>query len=148
MKIYSIPTEQAPVSLLFLADPSKERIASYLPDSTCYVVEDGGDIWGACVVSHIDDGVYELHSIAVEPDKRGKGIGFKLLKHVIADVRHRGGRQIQVGTGTFGYPLTFYQRAGFRVHSIARDYYLHTYEMPLWESGVQHKDMLRFSLEL
>ena len=48
-------------------------------------------------------------------------------------------------TGSFGDQLVFYQRAGFRVTGIVRDFFLKHYTTQLWERGVQHRDMLRLS---
>ena len=148
MKIYTVPSKQAPLKLLLIADPSKTRVQKYLEDGVCYVAEDAGEILGACVISPLAPATFELMSIAVTPKKQFKGIGSKLLKYVIADVKRRGGEKLEVGTGTFGYPLTFYQRAGFRVHAIERDHYVKTYDKPIWESGIQHRDMLRLVLVL
>ncbi len=50
-------------------------------------------------------------------------------------------------TGTFGYQLTFYQREGFRVDSIDKDFFLVNYEKPIYEAGIQLQDMLRLVLE-
>lgn len=148
MKIYTVPSTQAPRNLLLIADPCKTRVEKYLEDGVCYVAEDGGEILGACVISPLDAATFELMSIAITPKEQFKGIGSKLLKYVIADVKRRGGKRLEVGTGTFGYPLTFYQRAGFRVYAIERDHYIKSYEKPIWESGIQHKDMLRLVLML
>ena len=148
MKMYTVPAEQAPFSLLLLADPSQKRLKNSLRNGFCYVAEDNGNVLGSCIVSDCGSGVYELHSIAVEPDEQAKGIGTRLLKYVANDVRRRGGKRLEVGTGTFGHQLVFYQRAGFRVESVDRDFFLKNYDQPLWEFGIQHKDMLRLALEL
>lgn len=142
MKIYTVPSAQAPRKLLCIAEPSETRVERYLEQGVCYVAEDGGDILGACVISPLDTAGFELLSLAVTPERQFKGIGSKLLEYVIADVKKRGGKRLEVGTGTFGYPLTFYQRAGFRVEAIQRDYYIKKYTEPIWESGIQHKDRL------
>jgi hypothetical protein len=52
-----------------------------------------------------------------------------------------------VGTGTFGYQLAFYQRHGFRVTSIDRDFFIKNYSEPIFEDGIQLFDMLRFALK-
>ena len=131
MKIYTVPSHLAPKDLLLLSDPSEARLGQYLPEGVCYVVEDGGDILASCLVSRETPEVFEVRNIAVEPDKQAEGIGTQLLRYVIEDVRHKGAKRLEVGTGTFGYPLIFYQRAGFRVYAVERGYYLINYEEPL-----------------
>ena len=56
-------------------------------------------------------------------------------------------RVLEVGTGSFGYQLSWYQRAGFRVFAIERDFFLENYPEPIYECGIQLKDMLRLALE-
>ena len=95
----------------------------------------------------IAPGIYELMSIAVSPRQQQKGIGTILLKHAVATVRDLGARRLEVGTGTFGYQLTWYQREGFRVFAIERNFFLENYPEPIYEQGIQLKDMLRLATE-
>ncbi len=53
---------------------------------------------------------------------------------------------MEVGTGSFGYQLAFYQRHGFRVTSIDRDFFARNYPEPIFEDGIQLFDMLRLTL--
>ena len=79
---------------------------------------------------------------------RVETLGFNYGQRHLAEMRQRGVRQLEVGTGSFGDQLLFYQRIGFRVTDIERDFFLQNYTTPLWERGVQHKDMLKLTLEL
>ncbi|WP_308364978.1 MULTISPECIES: hypothetical protein [unclassified Microbulbifer] len=56
-------------------------------------------------------------------------------------------QRLEVGTGTFGYQLTIYQRQGFRVERIDKNFFLKNYPEPIVENGIQHRDMLRLTLE-
>lgn len=85
-------------------------------------------------------------SIAVEPEHQQSGVGTALLKWVIDFYRKAGARQIEVGTGTFGYQLAFYQRQGFRVTRIDHDFFINHYPKPIFEDGIQLFDMLRLTL--
>ena len=136
------------MGLLLEADPSEERIKEYLDNSMCYVALESGEPLGACVLNRIDDATLELFNIAVRPDRQKQGIGTALLQHVIREARDKGYGRIELGTGTFGYQLAFYQRAGFRVTGIAKDFFLDNFEEPIFELGIQLKDMLRLSLDL
>jgi hypothetical protein len=53
-----------------------------------------------------------------------------------------------VGTGTFGYQLAWYQRAGLRVQAVVRDFFLDQYDEPIVEDGIRHRDMLRLAVVL
>ncbi|ARU05213.1 GNAT family N-acetyltransferase [Comamonas serinivorans] len=132
--------------LLLLADPSEDKVRSYLPRSKCFVASCGGVVVGACVVQPLGAAAYELMSIAIQPAHQKSGYGAALLQWVIDFFRKSGASQIEVGTGTFGYQLAFYQRQGFRVTAIDHDFFVKNYPEPIFEDGIQLFDMLRLTL--
>ncbi len=146
--IKEVPPSVAPMDLLLLADPSVEKINGYLPASRCFVSCSGEATVGVCVVTPLGQDAYELMSIAVAPHYQQAGVGTELLKHTIEAARKLGARRLEVGTGSFGYQLTFYQRHGFRITSIDRDFFVRNYAEPIFEAGIQLRDMLRLTLEL
>lgn len=145
--IQQIAPEEAPLVLLLDADPSEQKVQSYLSTSLCYVGLCDDHIVGVYVLQQKGHTCWELMNIAVDPASQQQGIGTALLHHAIATARTRGADRLEVGTGTFGYQLTFYQRAGFRAVEIDHDFFLRHYDEPLIEAGIQHKDMLRLALE-
>ena len=145
--IREVPTVDAPLDLLLLADPSEEKIRSYLAQSRCFVASNNGVVAGACAVEQLESGVHELMCIAVYPDRQKNGIGTALLQWVIDFYRRSGASRLEVGTGTFGYQLAFYQRQGFRVTCIDRNFFIHNYPEPIFEDGIQLFDMLRLTLD-
>ncbi|MFD1557022.1 GNAT family N-acetyltransferase [Paraburkholderia silviterrae] len=92
-------------------------------------------------------GVHELMNIAVRPEQQQLGVGSRLLLWVIELYRDAGARALEVGTGSFGYQLTFYQRHGFRVVAIDRDFFVMHYQEPIFEEGIRLRDMLRLRIE-
>lgn len=144
--IREVPAGEAPMELLLLADPSEEKVRSYLPESRCFVAARDGVVVGACVVQPRGAGAHEIMSIAVDPGCQKSGYGTALLKWVVDHYRGSGARQLEVGTGTFGYQLAFYQRLGFRVTSIDPDFFVENYPEPIFENGIQLFDMLRLTL--
>lgn len=146
MNIQPLPYHQLPMALLLEADPSEAKVSGYIDKSLCFAAEDQGDIVGVAAVLPITDIEYELMNIAVSPERQGENIGRQLLDYVIEATRKAGAEKLVLGTGTFGYQLTFYQRAGFRVYGVERDFFLRHYDEPLFEQGIQHKDMLRLEL--
>ncbi|MEJ2766003.1 GNAT family N-acetyltransferase [Photobacterium sp. MCCC 1A19761] len=140
--------ECIPIALLLEADPCEKQIATYLHGSLCFIARQAEETLGACVLKAHSDERIELFNIAVSPNAQGQGVGSALLRFVIAEVKALGFRQIVLGTGTFGYQLTFYQRLGFRVDGVIKDFFIEHYEDAIFEHGIQHKDMLRLVLEL
>ena len=147
MEIREVSCANAPLELLLEADPSVEKIKAYLPHSRCFVAILQSKPVGAYVVQPIAPALYELMSIAVSPEHQRNGIGSQLLRHAVGIVRALGARRLEVGTGTFGYQLTWYQREGFRVFAVERDFFLNNYEQPIYENDIQLKDMLRLAVD-
>lgn len=144
--IQEVSASDAPMELLLLADPSEEKVRSYLPGSKCFVASSNGAVVGACVVRPLGADAHELMSIAVQPIHQKSGYGTALLKRVVDYFRKSNASQLEVGTGTFGYQLAFYQRHGFRVARIDHDFFVKNYSEPICENGMQHFDMLRLTL--
>lgn len=148
INIYKVTKEKAPYDLLLLADPSRELVEKYLEVSDCYVASSGKSILGTYLLRKNTSYETELLNIAVSPDHQKLGTGTLLLQSAIDQARLSGAKRLVLGTGTFGYQLTFYQRQGFRVDSIAKDFFIDNYDEPIYEDDVQHKDMLRLYLNL
>ena len=81
--IQEVSVIDAPMELLLLADPSEDKIRSYLSGSKCFVASSGAVVVGACVVQSRGTDTYELMSIAVHPAHQKSGYGTALLKWVI-----------------------------------------------------------------
>jgi len=148
LKLYQIDPENAPMHLLLEADPSEANVSKYLKQSLCYVADNNTEIVGVCVLNALDGNNIELFNISVSPEMQGQGVGKDLLQFVIESVQQHGINRIELGTGTFGYQLAFYQRLGFRVDSIIKNFFIDNYDEPIYELGIQHKDMLRLVLVL
>ncbi|MEZ9534037.1 GNAT family N-acetyltransferase [Vibrio lentus] len=148
MELNEVGSHEIPMDLLLEADPSKESISSYLPSSWCFSASENGKTLGVCVVKPQKHTVAEIYNVSVYPDNQGRGIGSELLRFVLSVLPTKGIERVELGTGTFGYQLTYYQRLGFRVDSVAKDYFLLNYPKPIFENGIQHKDMLRLYIQL
>ncbi len=144
--IREVSATDVPMELLLLADPSERMVRSCLIGSRCFVACIDDAVIGACVVQPREPGAHELMNIAVQPAHQKSGHGTALLKWVLECFRESGARQMEVGTGTFGHQLAFYQRQGFRVAGIDQDFFTRNYPEPIFENGIQHIDMLRLVL--
>ncbi|WP_226816376.1 GNAT family N-acetyltransferase [Advenella sp. FME57] len=133
---------------MLLADPSEDKIRSYLHQSQCFVASHDGIAIGACLVQALAPTSREIKSIAVHPDHQKAGTGTLLLKWIIGFYRRSGVIQLEVGTGSFGYQLAFYQKQGFRVTGIERNFFIDNYNEPIVEDGIRLYDMLRLTLRL
>lgn len=139
--IFLVDYRSIPTDILLEADPSIEKIRKYLKDSYCYISKVDDDIAGAFVLLPRGNTI-ELMNIVVKDTYKRHRIGSHMLKFAIEECKRLNFSSIFVGTGTFGYQLTFYQKVGFRVDSIIKDFFLDNYSDDIYEFGVQHRDML------
>ena len=97
------------------------------------------------------DGGVELKAVAVAPELHGQGVGQRMLALVLAELRAAGVRHVTVGTGNSGIgQLAFYQKAGFRLSRIERDFFspARGYPEGLEENGIPLRDMVWMDQEL
>ena len=63
--------------------------------------------------------------------------------------RRRGFRTIEVGTGNSGVgQLYLYQKCGFRIVGVDRDFFVRHYPQPIVENGLLCRDMIRLAQDL
>ena len=148
MKYAEVEAGEIPIPLLLEGDPSEQSVRSYLGGSWCYAAILDGLVVGACLVEAVGESTAEVHNVSVMPEHHRKGIGTELLQFALLDLPTKHVRRVELGTGTFGYQLTYYQRLGFRVDSVVKDHFLINYPEPIYEDGIQHKDQLRLYIEL
>ncbi|WP_417505723.1 GNAT family N-acetyltransferase [Marinomonas gallaica] len=148
MEYSQVKHAEVPIQLLLEADPSEKNIRSYLRDSLCYIAKNNGKAVGACIAKFTSDKVVEILNVSVCPSFQQQGIGTGLLQFALNEFHSQKVKRVELGTGTFGYQLTYYQRIGFRVDSVVKDHFLKNYPEPIYENGVQHKDMLKLYIEL
>lgn len=128
------------LSLLLLADEQESMVDRYLERGAMYLLcEDG--VKGECVVTEEENGVLEIKNLAVVPAFQGKGYGRTLIE-AVAEIYRGRYTILQVGTGDSPLTVPFYERCGFvRSHKV-KDFFLEHYDHPIYEAGVQLKDMV------
>lgn len=148
MQYLELSAAQIPLSLLLEGDPSEESIATYLDQAWCFGAVERDIVIGACIVKPLADHKAEIFNVSVLPERQAEGIGTELLKHTLPQLAAREIQRVELGTGAFGYQLIYYQRLGFRVDAVLKDHFLKNYAEPIFEFGVQHKDMLRLYINI
>ena len=131
------------MDLLLLADPSPEMIKTYLERGYLYVLRENDEIVGVLHLDPLDRETIEIKNVAIREDKQGKGHGKQLVAYVLEQCSHLGYKKIIVGTGNSSIDtLAFYQKMGFRFQCIRRDFFLQHYTEPIFENGIQCRDMI------
>ncbi|SMF64788.1 Acetyltransferases [Paenibacillus barengoltzii J12] len=142
--------EEVPLDLLLLADPSQEMIAEYLQRGQCYVgLDEREQIIAVIVLLPTRPGTLEIVNIAVREAFQGRGIGKKLIQFAMDQAREKNAKTIEIGTGNSSVgQLLLYQKCGFRITGIDRDFFIRHYPEKIYENGIQCRDMIRLSLDL
>lgn len=141
--------QSIPYDLLLLADPSKKLVDEYLKRGKCYVALLDNKVIGVFVLINTRPETIELVNIAVDENYQGKGIGKKLVLDAIDKARKEGAKTIEIGTGNTGVTQLFlYQKCGFRISGVDRDFFIRHYDEEIFENGLQCIDMIRLSMDL
>lgn len=141
--------KNVPMDLLLLADPSKEMIEEYIHTGHCYVARHDGEIVGVIVLLKTRPKTIEIMNIAVKEQYQQKGIGKQLLAFAIAKAKEEQIHTLEIGTGNPGVQqLLLYQKCGFRIVGIDADFFRRHYPEPIYENGIECRDMIRLRMDL
>ena len=137
------------IPLLLLAEESEPGLRWGLANlvDAVYRVDEGGDLVGAATMQWRGEPC-ELMELAVAPERQGQGIGRRIVAWLVEEARRRGKQAILVGTANASIDnIAFYQRCGFRMDHVRKDYFWY-YREPVYENGIQIRDMLVFRYDL
>lgn len=141
--------EKPPMELLLAADPSDEMINGYLPRGKCYVAEIEQRIMGVYVLLSTRPETVELVNVAIANSFQGQGFGRQLIHHAVQTAKSQGYKTIEVGTGNSSIlQLVLYQKCGFKIIGVDKDFFIRHYSERIIENGLQCKDMIRLSQDL
>lgn len=135
--------------ILLQAEPSERALrwsVRHLSEKA-YGMDAGATLVGAATVRWAGDPC-EIVELAVAAALHGRGLGRQLLAWLVGEARRRGKRAVEVGTANSSLGnLAFYQKCGFRMDHVRRDYFRYHRE-PLSEHGIAMRDLLVFRLDL
>lgn len=135
--------------LLLLAEPSESALRwglANLSDAVYRMDVDGALV--AAATMRWKGHPCELHEIGVDPARHGEGLGRAFVTWLVGEARRRGKRAMIVGTtNTATGNLLFYQKCGFRLEAVRKDYFWY-YRPPRFERGVRVLDMLLLRREI
>ena len=141
-----------PYELLLLADPSRRLVDEYVRRGECRLAFDderAAAPIGVYVLIRTRPDTVEIVNIAVVESLHGLGIGKRLVLDAIAQARSMGARTVEIGTGNSSVAqLALYQKCGFRVTGVDRNFFVRHYPDPIVENGIPCLDMIRLRLEL
>lgn len=139
-----LSNEPLPMDLLLEADPSEKLIQEYAATGFCYVAEHQGEKIGTYILLPLNKTTIEIKNVALAASQRGKGCGKQLIKHALSEAARMHYKTVEIGTGNSSLDqLALYQKCGFRMLSVDRDFFVRNYPQPIFENGIQCRDMIR-----
>ena len=131
------------MDLLLLADPSVDKIESYLNSGSTYIARLNNQIVGVLVLQVIEKDLIEIKNIAVSPSHQGKGIGRSLLHFASQTAGQKGYRRLRIATGNSSIgQLNLYKASGFVEVEKISNYFIEQYPEPIYENGIQCVDQI------
>jgi GNAT superfamily N-acetyltransferase len=137
------------IPLLLLAEESERALRwglEHLVD-VVYRMDDDGELIGAATL-RLDGDEAEIQELAITPERQGQGYGRRFVQFLIAEAKRRGAHRLLVGTANASIGnIAFYQKVGFRMDHVRQDYFRY-YRTPVYENGIQIRDMLVFRYDI
>lgn len=131
--------------LLLLADPSIEMINQYISESSIYILEQS-KLTGVVVLKEVSESTIEIMNIAVSEAYQGKGYGKLMLKEAEKITKHSGYNNLIIATANSSLnQLALYQKCGFRLHEIEKDFFINAYKEVIIENGIKAMDKIILS---
>jgi len=132
-----------PYGLLALADPSRELVDEYLKHSDVYLASQNETTLGVIVLCPLSAETIEIKNIAVSPQFQRQGVGRFLIDKAINIAALNKHTTIRIGTANSSIGQRYlYQKAGFELIEIKKDYFTDNYAAPIYENGVRAKHLL------
>lgn len=141
MEIREITTNKKQyMDLLLLGDEQENAIDKYLDRGTMYALFDDC-LKAICVVTNEGDGILEIKNIATKPHSQRKGYGSYMIEYIKNNYKNKF-HTLQVGTGNSPLTIPFYKKCGFKISHKIEDFFINNYDHPIYENGIQLKDMI------
>lgn len=138
-----------PYDLLLLADETKDAINQYIFDSDIYLLNNGEDDIAVMALYENSPAELELKNMAVIEPFRSKGIGSILMDKAKEIALENGYETLAVGTSDTGFQqIRFYEKNGFVKKGILKDFFIENYPFPIYENGLQMRDMVILNYSL
>lgn len=147
--IMIIPTGQLTAKhrqLYLNADPDQRLVRQYLPRCSPFELRVNDQLVGVILLEPLDKQTVEIKNLSIDPQFQHHGYGTSLVQFAKRYARLHSASTLVVGTGSTSMePLLLYQKCGFRITGVDRDFFVRNYQLPLYEHGIRLRDMVRLA---
>ena len=135
--------------LLQSADPDHRLVTEYVKRGVCFEVILNEQIVGILVLLPTRPETLEIINIAVSDHYQGQGIGETMIHFALDHAKQNHYKTVEIGTGSTSLgQLYLYQKCGFRMSGIDRDFFVRHYKDEIVENKLILKDMVRLSQDV
>jgi len=135
--------DEIPYELLLLADPSKKMIDQYIRKSDVFTAMHQEETIGVIALFQLTKNTAEIKNVAVKTEFQKQGIGTFLIENTIQAAQNNGVKSIIIGTANSSIgQLHLYQKLGFEMTEVKKDFFLENYAETIFENGLQAKHMV------
>jgi GNAT superfamily N-acetyltransferase len=138
--------------LFELAEDSAAELDSYLHSGRVLIARSGPRIVGHLQLTGTgQSGQAEVKNMAIREDRQGQGLGRRLMQAALTLLAAEGVTTVRVATAAADIGnLRFYQRQGFRMHSIERDAFTESAGYPPGSqvAGIALRDRVWLDIQL
>jgi ribosomal protein S18 acetylase RimI-like enzyme len=136
------------MELLLLADESEKIVKEYINLGDMFSILYKGETAGVILFTLHPGKIVEVKNMALAENFRGMGMGKAILQKAFSIYQAKGMQKMIVGTANSSIAnLAFYQKAGFRMSEIKKDFFK-KYPEPIYENGIRALDMVVFEKNL
>ncbi|WP_294210324.1 GNAT family N-acetyltransferase [uncultured Chryseobacterium sp.] len=135
--------DELPYELLLLADPSKKMIDQYIRKSDVFTALYQEVTIGVVALFPLTKNTAEIKNVAVKTEFQRHGIGTFLIENAIQAAQSNGMKSVVIGTANSSIGQLFlYQKLGFEMTEVKKDFFLENYAETIFENGLQAKHMV------
>jgi len=143
-----LPHEHPPMDILSQGSIPADILENALLHETCYIAFRHDNIVGAFILAAVQNKT-ELVSFGIAAEFKLNLAGQALLMHALGKAKSRGADNMQVGISNAHIDLfTFFQKNGFRISGIEKDYYYDATLSRKSKNGITLRDRLILSISL
>lgn len=135
------------MDILLIGDEEETMVYKYLKDGNLYALYDTGILKSICVTLSVNQNTIEIKNLATYPKFQNQGCAAFLLNFIFRKYKNKF-KYIILGTGENQKTLNFYKKFDFKEFARIENFFTDNYPNPIFENGIQLKDMIYLKKEL
>ncbi len=135
------------MDILLIGDEQENMVQKYLSSGILYALYEKDILKSVCVILPENSNTIEIKNLATYPKFQNQGHASILLEFIFKKCK-KTYNFITLGTGENEKTLNFYKKRGFIEFSRVKDFFIKNYDHPIFENGIQLKDMIYLKKEL